>query len=487
MKRVNIFFCLFALVCTTLSCGKNFLEEPSRTVTIDDLINNPQNGAERILGAVYNRLYDWETHGFSWVGLSSITSDEAEKGSSPGDSGADKIELDAWTINPTNLSFNEFWEGHFEGVGRATNAIAFFEKMNVPDADKNRLIGEAKFLRAYFNWCLVRCFGGVPKIDRVLESQADIEAASTRASQAEMYAFIESDLRAAIAGLPDAITAKEHGRPARAAAQAFLAKVMLYQGRWSEADGLATDVIQANRYALLTDYGMIWREDGEFSKESLWEINCVTSNPTRGISGYTEVQGMRGSGDNDFGWGFNVPSEQLAQRYEPGDKRKGGTILVSGSVLWDGYQTDAALPNKYYNYKAYCSKVAETDFNRNQSNKNLRVFRYGEVLLIKAEAANELGDTTAAALAINALRARAGLNAIFAEGVTQMRAKIYQERAVEMAMEHDRTFDLRRTGRAGQVLRAAGKNYIDGKHDLFPIPQRQIDLSGGKLAQNPGY
>jgi starch-binding outer membrane protein, SusD/RagB family len=488
MKKYIIYIsCFTALIFGLISCSKSFLEEPPRTVTMADLLNDPQNGSIRVLGAIYHRLYDWEAHGFSWVGVSSITSDEADKGSSPGDGGADKIEMDSWNLNPSNISFKEVWEGHFEGVGRACNAIAFFEQSTLADADKTRFIGEAKFLRAYFNWNLVRCFGGIPKIDRVLSSQADIEAASIRATQAEIYDFIEQDLNAAIGGLPSSIAASERGRPTQAAAQAFLAKLMLYRQRFGEANSLCDAVISSNQYGLLPDYAQIWREAGEFGKESLWEINAVTTNPSRGLVGYSEVQGMRGSGDGDYGWGFNVPSQRLFDSYEPGDKRREATILVSGSVLWDGYQTDAALPNKYYNYKAFCSKTQETNNNRNQSNKNLRVFRYGEVLLIKAEAANEIGDTTAALVALNALRTRAGLPTTYAGSVDQLREKIYHERSVEMAMEHDRTFDLRRTGRAGQVLRAAGKGFIDGTHEFFPIPQSQIDLSGGKLAQNPGY
>lgn len=106
---------------------------------------------------------------------------------------------------------------------------------------------------------------------------------------------------------------------------------------------------------------------------------------------------------------------------------------------------------------------------------------------MKAEVYNLMSDTTTALSALNELRARAGLSPVFAGSQNELTEKIYHERLVEMAFEHDRIFDLRRTGRAGAVLRAQGKAYIDGKHDLFPIPQRQIDLSGGKIVQNPMY
>jgi len=475
------------LLLTVISCGKKFLEEPPRGVTISDLLNNPQDGAQRIIGAVYNRLYDWETHSFSWIGVSSITSDDADKGSSPGDGGGDKVELDNWLISPTNISFNEVWEGNFEGIGRACYALKFLDEMTLPPADKDRYIGEAKFLRAYYYWNLVRVFGGIPKIDHVLTSQADIEAASIRASAADIYAFIEADLTEAAAKLPSVIPVAERGRVSKAAAQALLAKVYLYQNKWAQAKGMCDIIIGSGQYSLLPDYSMIWREAGEFSAESIWEVNAIAENPPKGIQQYTEVQGMRGSGAGDFGWGFNTPSQDLVNAYEPGDQRKAATIIFPGTTLWDGFVTSSTLPNPYYNYKAYVSRTAESYFDRGQSNKNLRVCRYVEILLIKAEVENELNDTTASKNALNQLRQRAGLQPVNAISQNSMRDKVYKERRVEMAFEHDRMFDLRRTGRAAAVLQALGKPYVSPKHDLFPIPQRQVDLSGNRITQNPGY
>ncbi len=478
---------LLVSIFVVVSCGKKFLEEPPRTTTINDLLNNPQDGAQRLIGAVYNKLYEWETHSFPWIGISSISSDDADKGSSPGDGGGDKLELDGWLISPTNISFNEVWEGNFEGIGRACYAIKFLTDMNLSPVEKDRYIGEVKFLRAYYYWNLVRTFGGVPKIDKVLTSQADIEIASVRASAAEIYAFIESDLTDAATKLPAIIPIAERGRASKAAAQALLAKVYLYQNKWGQSKSMCDALIGSGQFSLLPNYAMIWREAGEFSSESIWEVNAIADNPPKGIQQYTEVQGMRGSGAGDFGWGFNVPSQNLVNAYEPGDLRKAATILISGSTLWDGFVTSNTLPNPYYSYKAYVSRTAETYFDRGQSNKNLRVSRYGEILLIKAEVENELNDTTASKNALNQLRQRAGLAPVNAVSQASLRNKIYKERRVEMAFEHDRMFDLRRTGRAAAVLQALGKPFISPKHNLFPIPQRQIDLSGNKITQNPGY
>lgn len=483
-NKIAIIFLL--VVLPALSCKKSFLTEEPRGVTIDDLINDPQNGSQRLIGAVYAKLYDWNVHSFSWNGISSMTSDDAEKGSDPGDSGTDKDKLDNWTFDPTSISFDEVWIGNFEGIGRACYALKYLPQMNIDPVLKNRNIGEAKLLRAYFYWNLVRTFGDLPKIDHVLESQADIQAASIRVPATEIYSFIEQDLSDALTMLPPTIPVSERGRASVDAARALLAKVSLYRQNWARAKSMCDAIIGTNQYSLLSDYSMIWREAGEFSVESIWEVNAVGTTPNRGIEGYFVTQAPRGPGG--LGWGFNTPSANLYSAYEPGDSRRDATIMQRGQTLWDGFIVNAGAPNLYYNYKSYVSKTQET-FNGEdwQSNKNLRLFRFGEILLIKAEAENELNDTTAAKTALNALRTRAGLLPVNAISQNQMRNTIYKERRVEMAFEHDRMFDLRRTGRAASVLQALGKPYQSPKHDLFPIPQRQRDLSALRLSQNPGY
>lgn len=485
MKRNNFLLVMFLAITSFLSCGKKFLDEPPRKVTIQDLLNNPTDGAQRLIAAVYNKLYAWEQHSFSWNGISSMTSDDADKGSDPGDTGADKHELDGWTFTASALSFDEVWSSNFEGIGRATYALKFLPDMNLPGNEKDRYIGEARFLRAYFYFNLVRIYGGVPKIDKVLASQADIDAASSKVSAAEIYAFIETDLNDAITKLPASIALAERGRVSRGAAQALLSKVALYQQKWALAKAMA-DVVIAGPYSLMSNYALIWREVGEFSSESIWEVNSIGTTPNKGLQGYFVTQAPRGGGG--LGWGFNTPTLDLANAYEPGDTRRAATIIFSGQTLWDGFIVNALAPNPRYNYKSYISKTMES-FNGEdwETNKNLRVLRLGEILLIKAEAENELGNTVPAQGALNQVRNRAGLANTTANTQALLRDGIRRERRVEMAFEHDRMFDLRRTGRAAAVLTAHGKPYVSPKHDLFPIPQNQINLSGGRLTQNPGY
>ena len=154
------------------------------------------------------------------------------------------------------------------------------------------------------------------------------------------------------------------------------------------------------------------------------------------------------------------------------------------SVLWDGFIAPITWNNPRYNYKAYQSSVAEPwNDDRTQTAKNFRVLKYSDILLIRAESAFHLGLTSEAVDRINELRTRVGLASI--NSVTQ--ESILKERRAEMAMEHERWFDIIRTGQAQAVMAADGKTFIVGTHELFPIPQNQIISSGGILTQNPGY
>ena len=213
--------------------------------------------------------------------------------------------------------------------------------------------------------------------------------------------------------------------------------------------------------------------------------NCDASN-----SQYSQVQGVRGS--TGGGWGFNVPTADLAAAYEPNDPRRDATIIFRGETTPEGDAIPATGDNPMYNQKSYvpfgdypgsCNEGAE---------QNIRVIRYAEVLLMNAEAANETGNTTLALSSLNAVRARArGSNPITVlppvttTDQAELRAAIYHERRVEMAMEFDRLFDVIRQGRGVEVF--GSKGFVAGKSELMPIPQNEIDLSAGLLTQNPGY
>lgn len=499
--KTSLYILVGLFIMLLSSCNSNWLSPApeNQLITQDSTFLIPAN-AEKFVNACYNQLLQWQTNSFSFIGYSSITSDDADKGSDPGDLGSDKDQMDNITYTSTSGSIGEAWTGNFNGVTRCNQAIANVPKYSISDNLKTRYIAEARFLRALYYFNLVRCFGDVPLVTKVIDvsNTADLTLVNTRTSKDKVYAAIEDDLNFAISNLPKNTdySAADLGRATKGAATALLAKVSMYEKKWDLVLSLTDQIISGSvgSYGLVSDYAKIWREEGENSSESLFEVQARGITPNAGIGGYVDCQGARGSitysdGTSGIsGWGFNSPSQDLENAYEVGDVRKAATIMYRGQTLWDGAVVGADVANPRYNYKAYVSKKLES-FNGNdwESNKNIRILRMGEVYLMNAEAANEKSQTSKAQTSLNAVRNRAGLANTTASSQTDLRTAIWNERRVELAMEHDRFFDLIRQGRAGTVLRALGKNFVDGKNEVFPIPQTEIDASNGQLTQNAGY
>ncbi|TRW27362.1 RagB/SusD family nutrient uptake outer membrane protein [Flavobacterium zepuense] len=486
MNKKNIYkvFAIVALASVLVtSCDDDLNVDPNDVINEQDFLNDPDNAIQLVNG-VYNKMLDYNMYSFSWIGITSITSDDADKGSTPSDTGADKVKLDNLTFDSQDVSFNDVWKGRYEGIYRANNALFYLEQLTIDPNLKNRLIGEVKFLRAFWYFDLVRCFGGVPLVTDNIglgDTEAINELVFTKKTKQEVYAQIEADLADAIEKLPLKGTygSADLGRATKGAAQALLAKAYLYQEKWNEAYATSGEVMGSGQYSLLANYADVWREVGENKEESVFEVQATLG---KGIIQYTDVQGPRGT--PDLGWGFNTPSPLLSNSYETGDLRRAATILFVPSTLWDGFEAPTTWNNPMYNYKAYQSSIAEPwNGNKGETAKNLRLLKYSDVMLIRAEAAMHNGLTNEALSLVNELRVRAGL----AERTGLTMQELYNERRWEMAMEHERWFDLVRTGQAVTAMAANGKTFITGKHEVFPIPDPQIVVSGGRLIQNNGY
>jgi hypothetical protein len=486
----NIVVCTLTgvMLLGTQACNDDFLDKrPQGAEITRDFYTTPEN-ALKATNAIYWQLRQWPTHVFAYIGITSITSDNADKGSDPGDAPF-MGELDNFTFTAGNFFFSDFWNGQYAGIAKANEVIQRVPAIEMDEELKSRYIAEAKFLRAYFYFNLVRTFGGVPKIVEVISGES---AAIPRASSQEIYDLIKQDLTEAIAVLPEksGYPQEELGRATKGAAKGYLAKVHMYLKEWSEVFRLTDEIMKSGEYDLSTPYQVIFTEAGENGKESVFEVQAVATPQCGFGSQYAEVQSVRGQ----LGWGFNTPSENLLNAYEPGDPRRDATILTRGETLPDGFTVAQTAPNPQYNQKAYVGQnEPRSGCGLGDAGKNIRLLRYADIVLMHAEAANELGNSSAAASSLNMVRARARGNnpAVLPDVVfvsqEQLRNAIWQERRVELAMEHDRFWDLVRQGRAAQVLQAAGKNFVAGKHELMPIPQTQIDVSGGVLTQNPGY
>ncbi|WP_435416658.1 RagB/SusD family nutrient uptake outer membrane protein [Polaribacter aestuariivivens] len=479
MKKINkkvpitsfVLICLFLLIN---SCSQDFIDVEANAETESSITAEI---APELVNAVYNSFLRWEMSSFAWIGLTSIASDDADKGSIPSDTGADKQLLDNLELSPTLLSVSDVWTGHYAGIQRANQAISRISQFDMDVDLQNRLLGEAKFLRALMYFRLTQTYGGVPLIKSVSDASEISDDVLSKATKEAVYEFIEEDLNEAILSLPEKnqYETRDLGRATKGAAKALLAKVSMYQKKWNEVLTLTNEIIASNQYDLTPNYEDIWKETEENNQESIFEIQARGDVPAAGIDKYSTCQGVRG--DGGWGWGFNTPSTDLEQAYENNDQRKDATIIFAGETLFDGRQINPNPPNPMYNQKAYSSALTESE----QTGKNVRILRFAEVLLMNAEAASVIGGDVATPL--NRVRVRAGL--LPATDLSQ--EAIWKERRVELAFEHDRYFDLVRQGRASQVLNSKGIPFVEGKHEVFPIPQEQIDKSGGLLIQNPNY
>lgn len=485
---------------------KSFLDTKAQGAY--NLENYPYPGGsgpyDQFIFGAYNELRSFNVHSQAFITASSIRSDDADKGSTPADGGANAITMDNFPVLASNGFCNTLWTGYYTLINKCNTTITQVNNNAAIEASedvKKQTIGEARFLRAYAYFNLVRFFGRVPLIDTASGTGNIPQSTAT-----QIYAFIENDLTFAASVLPLSWDSRFAGRATKGAANGLLAKVYLTQQKWASAMAAANTVMISGQYDLTTSYDKIFREEGENSKESVFEVQATASAAIPSNNGvqYAQIQGIRGSGIWDLGWGWNSPSDQLVAAYEANDPRKARTILftstatVPGLTIY-GETTPVGLPNARYNNKVYTNPSLRTSIgNRFGYWMNVRILRYADVVLMYAEAANEVGgaaNTTAALAALNSIRARArqGAPAGTLPDVTTtdqalLRDAIRKERRVELAMEHDRFFDIVRWGIAQDVLQAAGKtNFTNSRDVLLPIPQTQIDLSAGVLTQNPGY
>ncbi len=482
------FLSLLTILLLAAGCSDVLDREPQGAITLENFFQNEDQAVQSV-NAIYNQLRAWQVHVFSFIGVTDVISDDSEKGSFPSD-GFFLQEIDDFTFTASNTAPAAVWEGYYGGIFRANLAITRIPDVAEMDEElRARLIGEARFLRGYFYFNLVRWFGDVVLLTEPFPDVFE----QVRTDRETVYAQIVADFEAAVDALPEKsdYAAIDLGRVTRGAARAMLAKVALTRGNFSDAATLAQEVIDSEEYGLMPSYQNIFTQEGENGVESIFEVQTAAYETGGGGSQYNEVQGVRGT--PNLGWGFNKPSDDLIAHFEPGDPRREATILYVGEVLPDGSAIVEDNPNivgERFNQKAF---VVDHPGGNGNGPGNIRIYRYADLLLVAAEAYNETDNTALALQYLNAVRARArgASNRILPDVTTtnqaEIRQAIWRERRSELALEQHRWFDLVRQGRAGEVLRELGKPFVDGKHELLPVPQTEIDLSQGMLSQNPGW
>lgn len=490
-KLTNIIW-LFLLV--PLAC-EDFLDKPPQGQLTQASFPTTAEDALLATNAAYSTLRETAFNSGTFP-LYDIMSDDANKGSNPDDQASAIGPYDRFTHIKTEGSLLSWWNTLYKAVRRTNVVIEKVPKITMDETLRNRYVGEARFLRAFYYFELVNAWGGVPMLLSV-DPQV-----LPRSSKAEIWQLIEDDLVAAIAVLPEKskYSAGDAGRATKGAAKTLLAKLYMFKGDFTQAEPLLVEVINSSEYNLFTDFDDANGINGEQGIESVFEASALASlseGYEAGGNQYANVQGVRGTPNR--GWGFNRPTLSLRSSYEANDPRLQSTVIFLGEVLdgvtilGDGNTPDASTDShgqaeiECYNQKVWTpGSTVPPSFGHNR-----RFIRFADVLLMAAETLNENNKPTDALIHLNRvrLRAREGNNAILPDiTVTikdQLRDIIMHERRVELAMEGHRFLDLVRTNKAATVLGPLG--FVVGKHELLPIPQTEIDLSKGKLEQNPGW
>jgi len=479
MKRYMTGFLLLLLAVS--GCEKSLEFEVKDRITLDNFFETSDDAVAAV-NAIYDALGDVDMYNSSLWLIQDLASDDCDALSTWNDPNAHQF--DRYTLQANNNYTTNIWRASYQLIGRANLSIERIPGIDMDETLRNRLIGEAKFLRGltYFN--LVRMFGDVPL---VLNTESDIDAYLVPRTDLEtVYAQLIEDLTEAVAVLPKTFAGANLGRATRGAALGILAKVYLTRGEWESAAESARAVMDLNVYGLYADFRDNFREATKNGKESVFAVqfysNVVQENSRIVISGLPSIYAF------PAGVGIILPTEDLLNSFEEGDYRYEATFFEEYNYF--GHNTFEPHIWKHWDQVAYPPDKT------GQSGANFPVMRYAEVLLMYAEALNEVnqGPTQEAYDAVNQIRARArnGVDGVLPDlsGLSQeqFRDAVLKEKRCETVNEGQRWFDLVRTGNLEEyVKRAKGdKSNPQSFNYVFPIPQREIDLND-KLTQNDQY
>jgi starch-binding outer membrane protein, SusD/RagB family len=534
MKKIKYSILVFVAMAFSQGCSDFLEREPLGVQTEEVFYNDPENAVLAI-----NAIYDaaaWDEggknsgHNYEWM-WGDMLSDDSKKGSTPGDYVALK-ELEQWRIQTSFGESSSLWNNSFAGIFRANQAILNLEKATFDEGLKNRLLGEAHFLRAYFYFNLVIKFGGLPLMTEPLAPSN--WGSLQRSSIGEIYAQIDTDLDRAASLLPEKAeyAPDDKGRATRGAALAYKARAVMYQigtvnaagHTWQDVLNLTNQVINSGQYKLAPNYATIFENEGENNSESIFEIQFVENTGGYGPIKTGTTNNIIQSNRSTWGWGFNNPTQDLIDEFEDLDPRLECTVYGDGDIVQGEVQVVDGTQNEtgYLNRKAAVEPGLRPNDGKDAPS-NIRKFRYSDILLMNAEAAFHTGNESLARQRVNEVRERARLSthakgitegslayepytsdeiesrlpAIVATGNSLLEA-IYHERRVELAMEGLRYYDLVRTGRYFDALEekygstvvadCLARSIQDGT--VNPIPVMPIPLNESQswnLQQNPGY
>lgn len=465
------------LITAALSACTKLKETPDSILVTDQFyktaedavaaVNSVYNGALNNGGiTMYNRLFN--------LGIE-IQTDDVIAGQRV--TNIDVRAISSLTHSTSNDRVSELWREHYAAINSANIAIDRIPKIEMDEELRARLVNEAKFLRGLLYFNLVRLWGEVPLVLHEVTSLSKESLQVSRVPVEDVYRQVITDLTDA-QQLPPSYNSANVGRATGGAAKAILAKVYLTRKEWGKAAAKAEEVISGPYgYDLFPNFSDVFNVATKNGIEHIFSAQCKGGNGqgNRLASSCTPVgiPGVAAAGTDE-------PNKGVYELYAAEDKRRAVTFFTKLVSPTNG-QTYNFAP-RFYKYFD-----PGTITNPTESNQNIPVIRFAEVLLIYAEAVNEESGPVAAAYnALNRVRKRAGLTELTDLSQSAFRSAVYAERRLELMFEFQRWFDLVRTGRLIDALHAAGKTNAQEKHYLLPVPQRERDVNP-KLTQNKGW
>jgi starch-binding outer membrane protein, SusD/RagB family len=501
MKYIIKTVCI-ALGLTFMSCGDDFLDKYNPTQLTAGTYYQTKDQVQTAVNGVYSQLQDLIA--IQWIYTEYITDNTtlhfnvSDRGQGPSLEAIEYFQINSGTSNITNW-YNQL----YRGLANINIVLYKLPESQIDDASKLDFEGQLKFMRAYYYFQLVQCFGDVILVTEPIQTPDDAYTYA-RSSTADVYALIESDLKTAVSSLPVAsnVAANNKGRLTKGAALSLLGKVYLTKKQYGEAISTLQQVLPLG-YNLMPSYADVFDPAKKNNVESVFEIQYQADTDVSEWSGFTynfyprESNGavIKFTGANGGGW--NVPTLEIIGAYEAGDLRK-SVSLVEGYTNSKGVWVAVPFITKFY----HDHKV------QGRPGDNWPVIRYADVLLMLAEAINEQSGPGDAYSYMNQTRVRAGLAPLSGLSKESFRTAVLKERRIELAFENHRWYDLKRTKSAAELATflnayatfekskpttdrggipfSAGDYVFEPFEALFPIPANEI-LINKDLTQNEGY
>ncbi len=456
MKNIII---LILVSITTFSCSDDFTDLAPLSNRNGEVFYNTANDFEAAINSSYSGLQDEGVYGRAYWAMFEMRSDNTDQGLDATGLARQYTVINEFTEDGLNEQIDNAWSDSYRIIANCNVILDRITDAEFDAAIKNRITGEALFLRSLIYYNLAIAFGNIP-----LELKPYVPGDElTQVDSSTIYAQLIVDLTAAEENLPISYSGAQIGKATKGAAATLLAKIQLTIGANGDAETTLRRIISTYNYSLETEYANLWGVANENNGESIFEVQFVSGGIGQGSS-FTNEFSPSGNLQTGQGFGRNRPTAALENTYEVGDARfpvSMGTSYVDGSG-------DTVIAN-------YIKKYHSDPPNENDSDINFVVFRYADVLLMLAEA---LGENDEAYDLINEVRTRAELADIDASTPGSFNDKLLKERQVELAFENHRWADLLRFGVAAEKVNAA-EPFIAAASvkSLYFIPQREMDIN----------